>query len=299
MDYVNKKITVEYYKSEITKENKLSNISLNDLLNRVKQKELRERIYQVDDHKVRIEKMQQEGDYWLLNILRFREGDISKTAKLDEEAVDIDLDEDEYLSEDMTVIYNPKVDVFQIQRNRYCFTPSQISRLISEMIMCELKWDDISCKLIPILKNNLDEELKRKNRCKKLVFKISDWKTPEQQFCNDSMYHIASIGNEFEAVEVEVSISVGRSRKKVLNFTTVNNFINMFRSNNQDDVSVMKAVASLGNEDTKFEQFDLLSDKLNNIIEMQIEKRHSISFEKLSKEMLICFKNNIREKQFE
>lgn len=299
MDYVNKRIVIEYYRYEITNEQNEVDFDFAKLFADVKGKNLSERIYEVDNHRVRIEKIRQDGDYWLLNILRFREGDISKTAKLDEAAVELALDEDEYLSEDMTVIYNKSVNIFQIQRNRLCFTPSQIAKLFSSIISQELKLDGIRCNLMAVLRNNLDEELKRKNSCKKLIFKISDWKTPEQQFGNDSMYHIASVGKEFEAVEVEVSISVGRSRKKVLNSAVVNKFINMFRSSDQNDVNVMKAVASLGSEDAKYEQFDLLSNKLNNIIELEIEKRRSISFEKLSKKMLVCFKNNISEKQFE
>lgn len=71
--------------------------------------------------KIRIEKFDfnDKNALWTMRILRLREDNLSFIVKPDEEAKPIELGEEEYLGEDMTMLFDITNNIAMIQRNRY------------------------------------------------------------------------------------------------------------------------------------------------------------------------------------
>lgn len=307
MSSIHKKIKIEYYRYELTNTSTNTPIDYNidNLFSTLVLKKIEDRIYELNNSKIRIEQIVKRDSFWLINVLKFRETDTAKTAKINEEATDLPLDDDEYLSEDMTVIYNVQEKIFAIQRNRFCCTPTQLGRYFEQILMQEFQHSKLTFKFIPIVRNNLDKALNNMVDCRKLTCKISDWPTSQEYYTNKSLSKIAKLTEEFEATSIEITVSVGRNRKKTLSRAHAKKFISEIINLSQANGNVQKAIASLNtsinedSEDTKFEMFDLLSNNLHDIINFTLETRMSISFTNISSEMIKKFNKHILQTQFE
>ncbi|WP_049775606.1 DUF6731 family protein [Caldicellulosiruptor kronotskyensis] len=80
---------------------------------------LEARTFDYSDERVRLERMKYFDDtnLWLLNFLRLRETDIPLRGKIDQEAEPIELDDDEFIGEDVSMLYDPELNVVMLQRN--------------------------------------------------------------------------------------------------------------------------------------------------------------------------------------
>lgn len=110
------------------------------LINEISKKELERKVIDIyEGCKVRIENFgyNTQNDAWTMRVLRLRDGNLSFVVKPDEEAKPIELGDDEYLGEDMTMLFDVKNNIAMIQRNRFALGFKNLQKLMQKILNIE------------------------------------------------------------------------------------------------------------------------------------------------------------------
>lgn len=104
-----------------------------------------------------------EGDVnsgiWKIRFLKLRDTNIPSIVKKTEEAKPIELDDDEYIGEDLLMIYDSKKSIAMIQCNRFAMSKGKLEKYVNKA------WGDPQHKIVflHISKITNPAELKKKN----------------------------------------------------------------------------------------------------------------------------------------
>lgn len=78
-----------------------------------------------------------EGDsanhIWKIRFLKLRDTNIPSIVKKEEEAKPLELEDDEYIGEDLVMIYDPKNQVAMIQSNRFAFSKGKLEKYLNKI----------------------------------------------------------------------------------------------------------------------------------------------------------------------
>ena len=116
-----------YYFVKCTEGNNLanfvvdSNCKLELLLEKLKGKNHSERTWTYnndDDNRIILQSLSKEANgYWKISFVKVRDGALPGRLDADGDFKEIILEADEYIGEDMTIVYSPKHNIIGIQRN--------------------------------------------------------------------------------------------------------------------------------------------------------------------------------------
>ncbi len=293
---VQKKVKLEYFRVVCTKieEKDLSNATdiLFDLNKWIalfddKLSDIGKRVEIYNGEKVRLDKFMASGEnIWILNFIRMRDSNIPKKAFETKEAEDMELDEDEYIGEEVIAIYDDSTSILALQRNRNSLSVTGIEKYMNE------KWqhaDGCIIHLRPILsKMDVDSFVKQnKKDYKKIVYKIADVEdVSEDTYDNSSLGEILKTAKNHEGQYIEIIISNGKSKKKRLNSQVVNQTL-MELSENISNVK--KAEVYLVEDEQPVEFMDLLSDKLCDWVQIEYVTKKSVSSDYLADMLMECY----------
>lgn len=212
--------------------------------------------------------------YWFLNFIRLRETGIPTKAKIDQESVPFDLDDDEYIGEEVNALYDEALHIIMLQRNRYSLGVAGIEEYLN------LIWGSDSEKIYlrPICPNNLQEKANRAPQYRKFTIRFADVKNNDIDTAeNRPLKIIFDNFKRYGAVNAEVTVSMGYNRGESLHLETVRETISEII---QNKTMVTKAEVSIKEtDDTSVEVIDLFADKLHDFIFVTLEKRMSLASE--------------------
>ena len=189
------------------------------------------------------------------------------------------LDEDEYVGEEVSALYDQSFNVIMLQRNRNSLSPSGIEKYFSFLLG---NGDQIELKPIPV-----PDELKTV-KPQQIFRKLSVGFSPtniDDEILNNTNNGIIKIirgAKEMGALRATVILSLGNSskektlsQKEIVELGSLDNPIgfNRIQVNRRE------------NEDTEIEMVDLISSKLNDVITMTVSKKDPIKYERLILEM--------------
>lgn len=197
------------------------------------------------------------------------------------------MNDDEYIGEEVSALYDQRFKVIMLQRNRNSLSPSGIEKYFSGVLGTG---DQIELKPIPVpdeLKTVRPEQIFRK-----LSISFSPTNIDDEILnnTNNSIMRIIRGSKEMGAVRATLTLSLGNSAKN--------------RSLDQDEILELRSFADVKwfkriqinrreSEDTEIEMVDLISSKLNDVITMTVSKTEPIKYDRLKLEMQALYNQRI------
>ena len=251
---------------------------LQNVLRRISRDSLEERVRQQNGTNYRLEDIvaPRNGEsIWELNFVRMRDahgpGRVSKRHHL----TGFDLDEDEYFGEDTAVLFNQSNHYAVVQYNHWGVRPHALQEYLSGYRN--------NVTNIYELRPKLDRSAERRFQDQTVTRRISIGIDPTKMTSDDliegrSLTQIAKIGTDLGAHRVDITISMGSTKKGKLK-TLAKNVVKWAMDNVADDA--LLKLTSYGGSDPEgdYENIDLLEEKLEEKYNLPVESDKRISLE--------------------
>lgn len=243
-------------------------------------------VIQLSDTKAQIEKFGffEDDNVYIFRFLKLREDNIPSIAKANEESEGIPLGDDEYIGEDLYMLYDVKNGIGMIQMNRFSLGLKRLEELLTFV------WgvDEERIKLKAISENFDISRIRGRRRYRAIEVDFANLGSQLEDGHN-SLSRIQNSFRRFYGVSGRVKISLGRTKRDTLNIDEVNDFI----KDAMEDASVVGLKVSIKDDDNRpTETIDLFDNVCNSIITFNIEKKSVLSFEYASRMMLSYYNGN-------
>lgn len=252
-----------------------------------KQELVRQEVDVLEGLKVRIERFDYnaESHLWSLRIFRLRDENISYIVKKEEEAKPIELGDDEYIGEDMTMLFDIENNVAMIQRNRYAMGFKNLEKLVQKIIGKE----KLKIEIRPISKE-LDPDKIRKDYFKSLEIRFANVQGKDIDSIGGSLGNIIKSYNGLGGYSGGFIVNLGRSRKESLAKEPVRELLCQI-SDHRDFLSG----AVLRAKDQEADDVDiinLLDNVFSIFISFNIPKKTTLSYDYCTRKMTEKFVEN-------
>ena len=227
----------------------------------------------VENVKVRLENCRashkNEG-FWGIRIMKLRDTNIPSIVKETKAARAVELADDEYIGEDLNILYDAKDFLFMIQSNKYALGTKKLEKYINAV------YGDKNFKIS--LRPICDEvDLKK--------FKKKSYKSLEVTFSNEvqmnggksSLSSIIKGTRPFGCIKGSISLGLGRSDIETLSKEEIENALSDI-ADNQDVITGAKIKIQDDDMHT-IDIIDLFTCICHNFIGFVLEKRTTLGFE--------------------
>ncbi len=256
-------------------------------VNKVKTKRLLREPLDLEDTKGQIEKIDysEKEDVWIIRFMKLRGDNIPSIAKKNQEAKGIELADDEYIGEDVYMLYDNQTGLAMIQSNRFSLGLKRLSELISRV------WGENEERIsIKAIYQDVDLKCKRKK-----------YRTIEISFANieraeadekSSLSRLKKFYQSFYGVSGTIKIGIGRTRSGTLNIDEVESLIEEIKT----DSSVVGAHVKVKDDDKAYvETIDLIENIYNDIIEFKTPEKTVLDPEYMARNMIKYYKDRKEE----
>ena len=206
----------------------------------------------------------------------------------------MELDEDEYIGEEVSALYDQEYSIIMLQRNRNSLSPSGIEKYFSGVL-----GNGGLIELAPIPAPDELRTVKQNQIFRKLSIGFSPTNIDDEILnnANKSIQQIIKGSRDLGALRVSVTLSFGNSKKE--NTLKQKEIIELGNLENYDGFNKIQ-VNRRENEDTEIETVDLIYGKLNDVITMEVSRINPIKYERMIIEMqkLYNAKNKLFRKLF-
>ena len=287
-----KKVRIDYFQVRRTKvENGKPSypiFNIKPILDEAKDFVTADRTYEFRGEKSRLQTIEkrkvEERDCWELQFLRMREfGSRPGIANEDGEFRLIELEDDEYIGEELAALYDEKLCVIAMQRNRNSLSPSGIEAYLNEI------YPDNGIKLDPIL--NLDNEtiFNKTDFYRSFTLTFADIKKSNVDE-KSALYSLVREVETYEGVTATVTISFGNKAKKgdSLNGPEMVNTINKYAG----DKNISKfTVSKKDSEDARVEIYDLVENTMFEFRSLAYNRNNPITHTRVFSEIESSYKS--------
>lgn len=291
-----RKIRVEYFRVVIARRDgsgRDKNFNLEQIINKVNSMSMDARIVKYYQEEARLEKMKYEKStgYWYLNFTRLRQTKLPLRARLNQEAKAINLDEDEYIGEDVTALYDRTNNILALQRNRDSLSATGIEYYLTKLY----GQDDFGIYLRPMIDVNIDKKLEKAKSYRKITLKFDTNRRKKKTILpNTSLARFAEIFNQYDSNVATLTLSLGKGNVKgSLDSSAIVDTITEIRGSR--DFIVGAELSVKYNAIDPVDTIDLFTMKYFDIIRIKVEKRETIPYLDIGEE--ICNKYNVRKKE--
>lgn len=289
-----KKIRIEYYQVVIGKkdeaESKYEKFNLENLIAKLDKLEHKDKMKDYYEDKARIDEQfyNKNTGYWFLKFVRMRQYNIPDRTRENEISEPMSLEEDEYIGENATALYDPINSVLVLQRNRDSLGNSGIEKYLNDIYNNE----QYDIRLLPYKNENYIDKIKGAKSFQKITIRFA--KTTNEKYVGKiggSLQSLIHAVNQFDGNTATITVSMGNTKKKGLDNQVVEDTISDIMNN--EGIVKGASVVIREREESASELIDLFMMKRHDFIDYDIEKRETVDFRKLS--ALICDKYNARK----
>jgi hypothetical protein len=149
---------------------------------------------------------------WDVYFSRLRDFNLPSRAKEDGPSEPFDLDDDEYIGENVSVLYDEDYHILMVQRNRYSLSPSALEEYFNHVSGDST---NVIC-FRPISIPDPKTRAKNAHYIRKIRVRFANLDKVKLEGRGTSLTKWLSLLDEYEPVTGEVIISVGRQRKASL-----------------------------------------------------------------------------------
>ncbi|WP_157903223.1 DUF6731 family protein [Cupriavidus malaysiensis] len=195
--------------------------------------------------------------YWLLRFSRFRNDNWPAVATLEEAAKDLELDEDEILSEETSMLYAPASQRAVIQYNHFGVRASKIQ----EYLLQSGAYGEGGHSLLPVLSSDALDKYADKKIVTAIDVVIDDVSATDiAYFGGSGLQGAINQAVDGTARRMRVTFSVdARERKNQLDKGTVQKMVDKVLGRNGDNDKLV--VSAKADEDDAVEELNLLESK--------------------------------------
>lgn len=224
-----------------------------------------------------------KNDLWGIRFMKLRDTNIPSKVKENEEAEVIPLEDDEYIGEDLNMIYERKSGIAMIQSNRFSLSISKVA----EFIQSTISSNDIKILIEPI-SDKFDKKDIKKRSIKKLEVSFANLINLNESASNiQSLSSIIKPMYKLGGITGSITISLGRTRQKTLNKIEVNQILNEIEEN-KEYLSTAK-IKLRDDDEARTEIIDLLANVAHDYIEFTLETRTALGYEYAINSMIRTF----------
>ncbi|MEX6218653.1 DUF6731 family protein [Mammaliicoccus sciuri] len=196
------------------------------------------------------------------------------------ETVDLDLNDDEYIGHEVSILYDPFKNVMLIQRNISSLSPSGIEMFIRQLYF-DYYEEDLYFKLVTAVDENATNSALNKEIYRQVVLKVNESSVQDL---------IGTVTHEpYEGVEtVEIIITTKKSKSSQLNKDITQNILTRW----VDDSSVEKlSVRAKNGEDMPIEDIDLIKQALKKSLVYRYEQARELAASRVYEDMRDIYRN--------
>ena len=287
-----KKIKYEYYgvyfleydKSENTLVPKKDN--LESFFEDISKLKVTERKYKYKEESVRIQEIKKEGQYWLMHIVKIRDGYLPGKGN---EAGTFDilkLAEDEWLGEGITVLYDSKKGVMMIQRNRNGLNVSGVQEFFNYLL------SDSTSILYLRPKYSFGNALESNSKCTKIGITVDMSKLNGEPIKEYKwLTSLLTSADTFHGSKVTISITNGGRRKEEYNLNS-EEILRLPGLSKIDGVEKLE-IGLKQDSDSRVEMLDLLDNKLCDYDTLDYSRNYPINHERIKNSMIAKYNKRL------
>lgn len=271
------------YKNEWKGQGKLD---IYEWLDKVETDSLLQSVIELPDTKAQIEKIQfyENEQVWVFRFLKLREDNIPSIAKANEDAEGIALEDDEYIGEDLYMLYDFTNGIGMVQVNRFSLGLKRLEILLTNIWRVE--GERIRLKAVAEEFDLNRVRCRRRYRSLEVDFSNLGSQLEEE---HNSLARIQNSFRSFSGVAGHVKISLGRTRRDTLNIDEVNQLVN----DAMQDTTVVGLKLRIKDDDNRpVELIDLFDNICNCIISFNIQKKMVLEFNYAARMMIQYYGND-------
>lgn len=260
---------------------------LNDLLDRLVNVDVRNLVWEPNNNmhnSIVLQNVSKDSNgFWKLNFIKVRDEAMPGKINSDGVFTEIPLEENEYIGEDMTMLYSPEKKVIAVQRNYYSVSASKIEDYFNQMLI-QYQIGDLTFKFEPIIdtsEHQMDNAIIRSISVSCLDLSGDGIKAAVR---NDDI---------FGAGRISITYGVGTQKKKASLDKKILNWLRYFVG---DKRFTKLQVGYKEDENSPVSVIDYINNKIEDCISIRYSKQNPITHEKLYLGILPKFKDLINNK---
>lgn len=233
--------------------------------------------YELEDAKLQhVEKLLELDNtcLWGLQFLRVRKHDRPGIVKEDGSYELMELEDDEYIGEEVSALYDSELGVIMIQRNRDSLSPPGINLFFNKA------WPEDNILFAPIITPDVLEKIKNKDY---RAIKIKFAGLRNSSLLRNSLLGIVNGIEKYNSINAEVYLSMGNRKKdEGLNCEEVMKTIEELAGANE----VTSFEVKILEDDIGTKPYDLINDRIYDRRTFSFSREEPINYERLAKKML-------------
>lgn len=281
-----KNVGFEYYRVFARIYNKETNSSgepilfnIVPLLEKAYSTSIMDRTYKINEEEARLQDIERDAlnkKIWKMRFIRIRDSIIPGIASKEGTYDLIELEDDEYIGEEISVLYDETYNIIMLQRNRNSLSPSGVEKYFSSAIN-----DGTQIELRPIPMPETLREIKPSQSFKRVSINFCPTKIDDELLDNSNtpFRKLLKSAREMGAVYASITLSMGNSKQKEksLNKEAI---LELKETKNYEGFSKIQ-INKKECEDTKVETVDLIAGKLTDIVQLEFSRVNLIEYNRV------------------
>ncbi|HAO6535996.1 TPA: hypothetical protein IQC46_002711, partial [Listeria monocytogenes] len=226
-----------------------------------------------------------------LNLCRLREDTPGITSTISSELSNIPLEENEYIAEDINILYDNGHHVMMIQRNIHSLSATGLQVYLQNMLEQMDPNNNLTISLEPILDIYALKKAKSKDLYRKITLRVATNKVGK--LLDDP------IGRSFEQLEsiegatIEITISSESKKKSKLKTGEIRKIIETIEQ--ERELYSKAEISGKDSEDSTIEKFDLLKGKLRIQKFYNVPTKKYLDPDTVLDDITVGYMNNYRD----
>ncbi len=247
---------------------------------------LEQKIVELNDTKARIEKIKHIDGCWAVQMMKLREDNLPHIVREYEDAEDIDLEDDEYIGEDMYMMYNIDNGVAMIQVNRFSLGIRRLGEFLSQSM--NLENERITIKAVS---SNVEVNNFRGHTYRDIELGFANLQYV-QTTQNSALGAIMNAYGRLQGLSGRIKIGVGRCKDESLDIIEVDNLLQEIR----EEECIISAKVKIRDDDmARTEVIDLFDNVVSDTITFSLPARTTLAFDYATISMKNYFDQRIEE----
>lgn len=235
-------------------------------------------------------KYDDKNDIYYFQLSKNRSKNIPSKKKLNHDKVPLELDEDEYISEFILLVYDARYNILIVQSNYHSLSTSQVKIALSILRQrvkdCKKESEHNNPRgvyLEPLIDSAMIKKVKKHKIYRKISIKGADFSmAASDKFKNNSVNQAITALKEMNGVSFNIELSMSREKKeKSLDKEAVRELMNEITEADSMGANVSMSVTSRSQENSALETINLIEPRLTSSIEVVAPDRTTIAAEAL------------------
>lgn len=264
----------------------IEDFNVADWLAKIDEQNMLKKEVELSDCMACIEKisLEDDEDIYSVRFHKLRDTNIPSKFKSGYDAKPIELDKDEYIAEEMNILYDRRNGICMVQQNRMSLGTARLAEWMSQETQ-----EDQRVVFLPI-KNTEPLERFRGKQIRSINLTFANMEKNDENLTMNSL--LGGI-RRFGGCTAQLSISVGRNRYKQLDNMASVDLIEQLR---EDRDAFTGAKVKMRDDDrARTEIVDILDESLHDFIEFEVAPKQGISFDEQRYAMLRQYKKRIND----